>query len=119
MPLAPLLHDLALLYLALTLGADGTLDREERAAMREQLRAWAPGTDPSRFDHILREAALSYENGLGEQRLGALLSRLHDALDEAGRAQVLADLRRLAVADAAVHRAEVALIERVEAAWAA
>ena len=117
MPLAPLLHDLALLYLVLTLGADGTLDREERAAMREQLRAWAPGTDPSRFDHILREAALTYENGMGEQKLTALLERLRDALDAPGRAQVLSDLRRLAVADDAVHRAEIALIQRVEEAW--
>lgn len=119
MSLAPLLHDLALLYLALTLGTDGKLDREERAAMRDQLRAWAPGSDPSLFDHVLREAALSYENGIAERQFEALLGRLRTALDADGRAQVLTDLRRLAVADDTVHQAEKALIERVREAWAA
>lgn len=118
MSLAPLLHDLALLYLALALGADGELDREERAAMRDQLRSWAPGTDPVLLDHVLREAALSYENGIEERRLDALLARLRTTLDAEGRAQVLVDLGHLAVADATVHEAETALIERVRQAWA-
>lgn len=119
MSLAPLLHDLALLYLALTLGTDGKLDRAERAAMRDQLRAWAPGSDPSLFDHVLREAALSYENGIEERQFEALLRRLRAALDAEGRAQVLADLNRLAIADDTVVEAERDLIVRVRQAWAA
>lgn len=119
MPLTPLLHDLALLYLALTLGSDGRLDHAEQAAMREQLRAWAPGADPALCDHVLREATLSYGNGVGAGRFEALLGRLRNALDADGRARVLADLHALAEADAVVRTGEVALIERVAEAWTA
>lgn len=118
MSLTPLLHDLALLYLALTLGADGQLDHEEQAAMRDQLRAWAPGADPALCDHALREASLSYGNGIGTERLDALLKDLQSTLDAQGRARVLADLRALAASDAVVQAPEVAFIDRVERAWA-
>lgn len=118
MPLTTLLHDLALLYLALALGADGHLDSEEQAAMRSQLRAWAPGTDPALCDHALREATLSYGNGMAADRLEALLDRLRSQLDTAGRDRVLADLSKLAAADAKVEATESAFIERVEQAWA-
>jgi uncharacterized tellurite resistance protein B-like protein len=118
MPLTLLLHDLALLYLALAHGADGELDTAEQASMRDQLRAWAPGADPALCDHALREAGLSYGNGVGTQRFDDLLSRLHDALDADGRARVLADLMELAQADDVVEPGETALIDRVAAAWA-
>lgn len=119
MPLTPLLHDLALLYLALTLGADGDLDQAEQTAMREQLRAWAPGTDPALCDHALREARLSYGNGVDAAQLEELLDRLREALDADGRARVLADLSELARADAVLHKGETALIGRVAEAWTA
>jgi uncharacterized tellurite resistance protein B-like protein len=118
MPLTPVLHDLALLYLALTYGTDGRLDNVEQAAMRDRLFAWAPGLDPTRLDHVLHEAMLSYSNGLDNERLDALLTRLHDVLDAPGRQRVLDDLRTLARADAQVHREEVAFINRVADAWA-
>ena len=118
MPLTLLLHDLALLYLALAHGADGELDHAEQASMRDQLRAWAPGADPALCDHALREAGLSYGNGVDAQRLQDLLDRLHAALDADGRARVLADLTELAQADNVVAPGESALIDRVAAAWA-
>lgn len=119
MPLTLLLHDLALLYLALAHGADGKLDASEQASMRDQLRAWAPGTDPALCDHALREAGLSYGNGVSAQRLDDLLQRLHTALDADGRARVLADLVELSEADDRVESGETALIEKVATAWAA
>ncbi|MEP0548835.1 MAG: TerB family tellurite resistance protein [Rhodothermales bacterium] len=118
MPLTLLLHDLALLYLALAHGADGELDTAEQASMRDQLRAWAPGTDPALCDHALREAGLSYGNGVGKEKMDDLLQRLHDGLDPDGRARVLADLMELARADDVVEPGETALIDRVAAAWA-
>jgi uncharacterized tellurite resistance protein B-like protein len=118
LPLAPLLHDLALLALTLAHGADGALDRVELAAIWHQLEAWVPGENPALVENVLREATLSYANGLDEARLTALLGRLRDALAPDERARVLADLRILAAADARVEAAEVALIERVETAWA-
>ncbi|HLT47399.1 MAG TPA: TerB family tellurite resistance protein [Rubricoccaceae bacterium] len=118
MPLAPLLHDLALLALTLAHGADGSLDRAELAAIWAQLVAWVPGENPALVENVLREATLSYANGLNDAQFDALLGRLRDALNEPERARVLADLRALAAADADVHPSEVALVERVEAAWA-
>lgn len=115
--LTPLLHDLALLYLALTLGADGELAHEERAAMRDQLRAWTPGADPALCDHAIREAVLSYGNGVDAERLDALVRGLGSRLDAEGRARVLADLRTLAASDAVVTATEVGFIERIERAW--
>lgn len=117
MPLTPLLHDLALLFLALTHGTDGQLDGAEQNAMRDQLMAWAPGMDPNRIEHVLREATLSYANGLGTERLNGLLTRLQENLDYEARQRVLADLRTLAHADDEVLREEVRFIDRVEAAW--
>jgi uncharacterized tellurite resistance protein B-like protein len=99
-------------------GADGTLDRAERAVIWRQLEAWVPGENPALVENVLREAALSYANGLDGERLAALLGRLREALDPADRTRVLADLRTLAAADAEVHASEVALVERVAAAWA-
>jgi uncharacterized tellurite resistance protein B-like protein len=117
MPLTPLLHDLALLFLALTHGADGELDGAEQEAMREQLISWAPGMDPNRIEHVLREATMSYANGLGPERLEVLLGRLQKNLDYDARQRVLADLRTLAQADDEVVHAELRFIDRVEAAW--
>lgn len=118
MPVTPLLHDLAVLYLALTHGTDSHLSDSEREAMRSQLHSWAPGMDPMRIDHVLREAELSYANGLAEERFAALLSRLHEGLDSEARERVLADLRTLAAADNQVLSDEKNFISRVETAWA-
>ena len=118
MPLTPLLHDLALLYLALALGTDGQLTHEEQTAMRDQLRAWAPGTDPALCDHALREAVLSYGDGISVERLDALVEGLRSELDAKGRDRVLADLRAVAASDAVVQTSEVVFIDRVERAWA-
>jgi len=117
MPITPLLHDLAVLYLALTHGTDDHLSGAEQEAIREQLHAWAPGMDPTRIDHVLREAELSYANGLSEGRLEALLGRLREGLDADARRRVVTDLRTLAAADQEVISAEVGFIDRVEAAW--
>jgi uncharacterized tellurite resistance protein B-like protein len=115
---ASLLFDLTLLYLALTYGADGHLDEVELDAMSAQLQDWAPGMDPARFDHVLNEAMLAYTNGLKGDRFDQLLARLHAALDPDSRQRVLDDLRMLAAADQEVHHGELALIDRVEGAWA-
>jgi len=117
MPLTQLLHDLALLFLALTHGADGELDGAEQDAMRDQLLEWAPGMDPNRIEHVLREATMSYANGLSAPRLDGLLGRLQEGLDYEARQRVLADLRTLAEADDEVVQAESRFIDRVEAAW--
>lgn len=109
----PLLLDLAVLYRALAFGADADLDPTEVESMRELLQTWAPGEDPARVDHVLREAALF---GGGAVALGEVLDRIGGGLDAPARARVLADLRRLAAADGRVTQGEqdlLALVERV------
>ncbi len=80
----PLLFDLAVLYRALSFGADGDLDPAEAHATREALRAWAPDEDPARVDHVMREAALAEVRGYA---LDAVVER------------VAADLQAVAQAD--------------------
>lgn len=111
------LHDLAVLYLALAHGADHDLDPAELVAVADQLRAWAPGEDPARVEHVLREARLTYANGIGEERLEELIASLGDVLDTPARGRVIEDLRAIARADAHVSRGEERLIEHVAAAW--
>lgn len=110
---APLLFDLAVLYRALAFKADADLDPAEEAAMRSMLAAWAPGEDPARIDHVLREAALA---DVGAVALAAVLERVAVALDESGRGRVLADLRALAEADGRVTGGERDVIALVEGA---
>ncbi|PAP75651.1 TerB family tellurite resistance protein [Rubrivirga marina] len=111
--MAPLLLDLAVLYRALAFGADGDLDPAESDAMRTALEAWAPGEDPAGVDHALREAALVDAR---RTALEAVLDRVRNRLGASGRAQVLADLRRVARADGRVTQGEEDLIHLIERA---
>jgi uncharacterized tellurite resistance protein B-like protein len=118
MPWALLLHDLALLGLTVAHGADGEVHRDELRAMWAELEAWAPGRDPALVKNVLREAALSYANGLDDERLGAMLGRLRAGLGEEERARVVAGLRAIAAADGVVRPAEEALVAHVAAVLA-
>lgn len=112
----PLLLDLAVLYRALAFGADGDLDPAEVDAIRAALEAWAPGEDPAGVDHALREAALVDARAAA---LGGVIERVATRLDGPGRARVLADLRRVAVADGRVTGGERDLLDHVERALGA
>lgn len=111
--MAPLLLDLAILYRALAFGADGDLAPSEADAMRSALEAWAPGEDPAGVDHALREAALVDAR---RTAIEDVLERVAQALDESGRAQVLADLQRVARADGRVTRGEEDLLLLIQRA---
>lgn len=110
---SPLILDLALLYRVLAAGADGDLDPTELDAMRAALLAWAPGEDPSRVDHVLREVALFDVGTLG---FGEILERIAAQLDSPARSRVLADLRRIAKADGRVTQGEEGMLSLVERA---
>ncbi len=110
---APLLFDLAVLYRALSFGADGDLAPAEVRATRAALQAWAPGEDPARIDHVMREAEIA---DVGALALAGVVERVALELDDRGRARVLADLRDLAAADGHVtggEREVLALVEEV------
>ncbi len=110
---AQLLFDLAVLYRALSFGADGDLDPAEVRATRAALQAWAPGEDPARVDHVMREAEFANVRG---HALEVVVDRLALELDTRGRSRVLDDLRAVARADGHVTGGErdvLALVERV------
>ena len=111
------LHDLALLYFALAAGADGRLDRVEVDEVRERLRTWAPERSPAAGDHALREATLSFANGLSPEALETLATRLKGSLEPWRRERVLADLRAVAHVDDVLEAGERAFIARIEALW--
>ena len=110
---APLLFDLAVLYRALSFGADADLDPAEERATRAALRRWAPDEDPARVDHVMREAALA---DVGALALGAVVERVAADLPREDRPRVLADLRALAEADGRVTGGEREVLALVEAA---
>lgn len=112
-----LLHDLALLGFAVAHGTDGDVQRSELASLWAHLETWAPGENPALIEHALREAALTYSNGLSVERLDEVVERLRDVLGEEERARVVAGLQEIAEADDAVHPAEEALVARVVAAF--
>lgn len=111
--MAPLLLDLAVLYRALAFGADGELAATEVDAMRAALEGWAPGEDPAGVDHALREATLVDAR---REAIEAVLKRIRQRLDGSGRARVLADLRRVAVADGRVTQGEEDLLSLIDRA---
>lgn len=110
-------HDLAVLYLALTHGTDQRLEQEEQRALARVLRHWLPDRDPALIDHMIREATLSYMNGLDAPGLEALVDTLARALTMEMRRSVLDDLMALAAADHEVRPEEQAFVAQLAKAW--
>lgn len=112
-----LLHDMALLYLGLAHGADGTLDPEETHEIAAKLRRWQPDKDPALIDHVIREATLTYLNGSSVSRVEEAVDTLKEVLPEHLRLDVLRDLADVARADGAVVTGESDFIQSLADAW--
>ncbi|MEX0600911.1 MAG: hypothetical protein WD021_00145 [Rhodothermales bacterium] len=109
-------HDLGLIYLALTLGADEDLDEAELDAMTSKLEQWQPeGTLP--IASILHEVILMYVGSSGEQMLETAIVSLRDQLPKLSRMAVLGDLADLASADGTVVMQEVDFIQQLARDW--
>ena len=112
-----LLHDMALLYLGLAHGADGSLDPEETHEIAAKLRRWQPDKDPALIDHVMREASLSYMNGPNVETVEEAVGTLKEALPEDVRAAVLRDLADIARADGYFAAGESDFINSLAQAW--
>ena len=112
-----LLHDMALLYLGLAHGADGSLHPEETHEIAAKLRRWQPDKDPALIDHVIREASLSYLNGANLSRVEEAVETLRESLPEKVRQAVLHDLADIARADGAVETGESDFIRSLARAW--
>ncbi|HET6568913.1 MAG TPA: TerB family tellurite resistance protein [Rhodothermales bacterium] len=112
-----LTHNLALLYLSLAHGVDENLSYEERESMVVKLRRWLPDKDPAYIGHVIREAMLTYFEGIRQEQLTEIAETLGSALSRDRLATVLDDLRDIASADDTITEAEERFIARVAAVW--
>ena len=110
------LHDLVLLYMGLA-RADDELDPDETQEIALKLRQWQPNKDPALIDHVIREAELTYENDLDDDRLEEATSNLGEAFPEKLRRDILKDMADIARADNTVEFAETHFIHRIADIW--
>jgi uncharacterized tellurite resistance protein B-like protein len=111
------LHDLALLYLGLAHGADGSLDPAETREIALKLREWQPDKDPKLIDHVLRDATLTYLNGTTPERLEEVVISLKDVLNQNVRREILHDLSDIAYADGTLKAGESRFVESLARVW--
>jgi uncharacterized tellurite resistance protein B-like protein len=111
-------HDLALIYLALTHGADDDLDSAEVDAMSRKLREWQQDTfEVDRIRKIMQDVMLVYVGSSGEQMLEAAIASVADSMPKPTRIAILNDLADIATADGTVVMGEVDFIQQLARDW--
>jgi uncharacterized tellurite resistance protein B-like protein len=110
-------HDLALIYLALTHGADEELDATEVDAMSRKLQEWHAHFEVDRIKSIMREVMLVYMGSSGEQMLEAAIASVGDEMPKSTRIAILNDLADIASADGAIVMGEVDFIQQLARDW--
>ncbi len=111
------LHDVALLFLSLTHGADAELDEREIEVQRERLRRWFPRAAPEKMQKALNEVMLAYIGSARDQMVQTSAESLRQALTPQQRLGILNDLADLASADGVMAPGEVAFIQQLAAYW--
>ena|SRR5690606_10854535 len=111
------LHDLALVYLALTHGADAEIDPSETLVMREKLLTWYPDKPRTKLDEILQQVMLVYMSEARGQMVDASVASLRQALPKGKRIAVLNDLAEIASADGLIVPGEVSFIQQLARIW--
>ena len=110
-------HDLALIYLALTHGADEELDSSEVDAMSRKLREWHDSFGIDRIKTIMREVMLVYMGSSGEQMLEAAIAAVGEEMPKSTRIAILNDLADIASADGSIVMGEVDFIQQLARDW--
>ena len=110
-------HDLALIYLALTHGADAELDVSEINAMSTKLRQWSAGSNSDGVEKIMREVMLVYVGSSGDQMLEASIATVADEMSKPSRIAILNDLADIATADGTIVMGEIDFIQQLARDW--
>lgn len=110
-------HDLALIYLALTHGADEELDSSEVDAMSRKLSEWRENVELDRIKSIMREVMLVYMGSTGEQMLEAAIASVGESTPKPTRIAILNDLADIASADGTIVMGEVDFIQQLARDW--
>ena len=91
-----ILHDLALVFLAVAHGSDNKLEQPEISAMVERLGEWAPNLEEDEVRQVLREALQRYSEGPERANLTRTIDRLGSSLEVSQRLAALNDLAHIA-----------------------
>lgn len=110
-------HDLALIYLALTHGADEELDASEIDAMSRKLAEWHEDFSVDGIKKIMSEVMLVYVGSSGEQMLETSIASVADSMSKPTRIAILNDLADIATADGTIVMGEVDFIQQLARDW--
>lgn len=110
-------HDLALIYLALTHGADEELDSSEVDAMSRKLAKWHADFSVDGIRKIMSEVMLVYVGSSGEQMLETSIASVADSMPKSSRIAILNDLADIATADGTIVMGEVDFIQQLARDW--
>ena len=111
------LHDVALIYLALAHGTDLEIDPSEQATMVEKLKAWYPEAGAWRIRQVLQEVMLTYLGEHSRQMVDAAMASIKASMSKEERIGVLNDLAELATADGTIVPGEVSFIRQLASYW--
>ncbi len=110
-------HDLGLIYLALTHGADAEMDPDEVRLMLEKLQEWNPESTPGQLARVMQDVMLVYVGGSGKQMLETSVATVKHFLPKKQRVAVLNDLADIASADGMIVPGEVSYIQHLARQW--
>ena len=111
------LHDVALLYLALAHGTDLDIDPTEQITMMEKIKTGYPDIGPWRARQILQEVMLTYLGEHSRQMVEAAMASIKASMSKEERIGVLNDLAELATADGTIVPGEVSFIRQLASYW--
>ncbi len=111
------LHDVALLYLALAHCTDLEIDPSEQVTMVEKLKARYPEAGVWRARQVLQEVMLTYLGEHSRQMVDAAMASIKASMSKEEQIGVLNDLAELATADGVIVPGEVSFIRQVARYW--
>lgn len=111
------LHDLALIYLALTHGADSDLDPSELEAMSVKLSDWQPGAQLSLIRRVMNDVLLIYMSPQLNEMLDTAIVSVYESMPRPSRVAVLNDLADIASADGIIVGGEISFIQDLARRW--
>ena len=112
-----LLHDLALTFVMMAHGGDGTLSSPEIGVIRERLSGWAPDMTDEAITEVLRGTLQFYSSDPSAAELSASVQAVRTHLPPAQRLVVLSDLVDIAECDGQMVPEERELIDSLSQSW--
>jgi len=112
-----MLHDVALLYLALAHGTDMEIDPSEQVTMVEKIKAWYPEFGARQVEQVMQEVMLTYLGEHSRHMVDAAMASIKASMNKEERIGVLNDLADLATADGALVPGEISFIQLLAWYW--